>query len=838
MNSLVRPTLKISFPSVSTSALILKCRYSSHANEGSGKLGSNNAQPRRGALRAIQDAENRIFQISEEVKEARVSHKPVVALESTIYTHGYSYPDNVKLALDLENVVRLNGGIPATIGILDGVARVGLSNEELIAVASAAGKPETMKVSRRDLPYILGMGIAGRKITGGTTIASTMILARKAGISVFGTGGLGGVHRGGQDSMDISADLTELGRTPIAVISSGCKSFLDIPRTLEYLETQGAGVFTFADGRTGPIDYPAFFTRDSGVKSPMVIQNAEEAAAIIFAQDFLKIESGFHFANPIPEEFSLPKSEIDDAIDQAVQEAAEQGFHGHANTPFILARIKELTKGNSVAANRALIESNVKMATRVAVELARLRLDRKASRNETSKVPTQNSTKAKRDRMDPYHPSFLNACSSNISPPKPSIVVVGSVAIDLSCDYTPRTNQPTGGSSPQMHTSNIAQIRSSIGGVGYNILRAAQLSSKEPVNLYTFIADDQAGKTITQSLQANGHNTDDITVCSKDTDYRTAQYVAINDGKKDLVVAMADMDIFARPPNDPSIRAMYNKLSTLTSSTKCIAIDANWQSEVIHGFLKAAKSSSPSIKIAFEPVSTTKSARLFEPPTDSSIKPHNLPVFPHHIIDLATPNEHELASMHDSATAHGKFETDEWWKTIDALGIPSTGARDRFVHMTSRELTDQGIPVQAIQLLPYIPTLLTKLGARGVLLTSILTPTDPRLRDPNHAPYILSRCANENEEVGGVYMRLFPVVEKVQEGDVVSVNGVGDTFLGVLIAGLARGCEVGEELIEIAQRGAVMTLKSGESVSPEVGGLREELDQLCQRQSRRDLSKR
>ncbi|KAI9645475.1 hypothetical protein NHQ30_006214 [Ciborinia camelliae] len=368
MNSMIRPTLRLPFSSLSTSALILKRPYGNFSY-GSGR--------KKGKVerRAFRETDSEIFQMSEEVREAINSKKPIVALESAIYTHGYSYPDNVKLALDLENIVRVNGGIPATIGILDGVARVGLNEEELIAVTSAAGKPETMKVSRRDLSYILGMGIAGRKLTGGTTVAGTMILARKAGISVFGTGGLGGVHRGGQDSMDISADLTELGRTPVAVISSGCKSFLDIPRTLEYLETQGAGVFTFADGRTGSIDYPAFYTRDSGVRSPMVIQNAEEAAAIIYAQDFYKTASGFHFANPIPEQFSLPKSEIDHAINQAVQDAAEQGIHGHANTPFILARIKELTKGTSVAANRALIESNIKMATRVAVELSRLRLN-------------------------------------------------------------------------------------------------------------------------------------------------------------------------------------------------------------------------------------------------------------------------------------------------------------------------------------------------------------------------------------------------------------------------------------------------------------------------------
>jgi pseudouridine-5'-phosphate glycosidase/pseudouridine kinase len=223
----------------------------------------------------------RVFRVSEEVEEAVQSRRPVVALETTIYTHGFPYPDNVALAALLESVVRKNGGVPATIGVLNGVARVGLSPEELIELASSDGKTELMKVSRRDLPYITGLGLTGRKINGGTTIAGTMVLAHMAGIEVFGTGGLGGVHRGGEHTMDVSADLTELGRTGVTVISSGCKSFLDIPRTLEYLETQGAFVGTFADGRSGKIDFPAFWTRESGLKSPTVIQNEKEAAAII-----------------------------------------------------------------------------------------------------------------------------------------------------------------------------------------------------------------------------------------------------------------------------------------------------------------------------------------------------------------------------------------------------------------------------------------------------------------------------------------------------------------------------------------------------------------------------
>ena len=285
---------------------------------------------------------------------------------------GYPYPENVALASHLESLVRVNGGIPATIGILNGVAHVGMSTEDLIALVKTAGQKNTWKLSRRDLGFIGGLGLRGQKLNGGTTIAGTMLLAHLAGIKIFATGGLGGVHRGGENSMDISADLTELGRTPVAVISSGCKSFLDIPRTLEYLETQGVGVGTFADGRHGDVEFPAFFSRDSGVKSPQTIVNEADAAAIVYAQGALNIQSGLLFANPVPEHSAMAKEDIDSILSKAVAEAEEKGIGGNANTPYILKRIRELSNGGSLKANGALIEANIIRGTKVAVELAKL----------------------------------------------------------------------------------------------------------------------------------------------------------------------------------------------------------------------------------------------------------------------------------------------------------------------------------------------------------------------------------------------------------------------------------------------------------------------------------
>lgn len=215
-------------------------------------------------------------------------------------------------------------------------------------------------------------GIAGRAMNGGTTISGTMLLARLAGIRVFGTGGLGGVHRGGENSMDVSADLTELGRTRVAVVSSGCKGFLDIPRTLEYIETQGCHVSTFADGRSGKIEFPAFWARESGIQSPSVVTTEKEAASIILAQERLGIESGLLFANPIPEKFAVPSEEMRAAIEMAVSEANEQGFTGSTNTPYILKRLRELCGDRVVSANKALVTSNITRATSIAVELSRL----------------------------------------------------------------------------------------------------------------------------------------------------------------------------------------------------------------------------------------------------------------------------------------------------------------------------------------------------------------------------------------------------------------------------------------------------------------------------------
>ncbi|KAI8632386.1 Indigoidine synthase A like protein-domain-containing protein [Xylariaceae sp. FL1651] len=695
-----------------------------------------------------------ILRVSEEVTDALGTNKPVVALESTIYTHGALGND-----LDLENIVRRNGGVPAVVGILDGVPTVGLTPEEVIRMVEGSPK----KASRRDLAYLVGTGMMGQKTHGGTTIAGTMVLARLAGIRVFGTGGLGGVHRGGHISFDISADLTELGRTRMAVICSGSKGFLDIPRTLEYLETQGVLVSTFADGRTSNIDFPAFWARDSGIKSPFVVQDEEQAAAILLAQEKLNIETGLLFANPIPEEYSIPRDEMNAIIEQAVRESDEEGASGSGNTPFILTRIRELTNERSVPANKALIQANVQRAAKMAVAVSRLVSESSSSSN-TPSVASQ-----------------------------ADILVAGSVAVDLSCDYTGenRFEDP----SPQLHTSNPARISQSVGGVGRNVALAAHRTNQHiKVRLCSVVGDDLAGSTVLASLESCGMDTSCIRQLGHDEHpgSRTAQYVSVNDANKNLMLAMADMDIFTAQSFSPTWASAIK-----SSRPKWLVVDGNWKDRDVRSWMQAGKQNHA--KIAFEPVSKEKSTRLFCPEKGLG----SLGVFPHATVDLTTPNQYELAAMHASAQSNEYFDDPRWWDIIDSFGM--TGARDRFVKLTSVAMTDAGIPQQAIRLLPYIPTIITKMGSQGALLTTILRKDDPRLYDTRQESFILSRSINGHADVGGVYMRLFPSVEQVM--DIVSVNGVGDTFLGALIAGLAQGGKI-ENLIDVAQRAAVLTLRS------------------------------
>lgn len=297
--------------------------------------------------------------INPEVRQALELGKPVVALESTLITHGLPYPDNVNTALAMEAAVREGGATPATIAVLRGQITVGLTAEDVERLGKApAGS--VRKCSRRDLPIAVGLNEDGA-----TTVAGTMVVAHMAGIRVFATGGIGGVHRG--HPFDISADLIELGRTPVAVVSSGAKSILDLPLTLENLETQGVPVIGY-----GVDTLPAFYTRESGLPIDVRVDTPEQAARIIQAAHHLQVKNGMLFAVPVPADVAMPNDAAEAAIEQATREADAQGISGKLVTPFVLARVKELTEGNSMTANTALLINNARVGGQIAAALAAL----------------------------------------------------------------------------------------------------------------------------------------------------------------------------------------------------------------------------------------------------------------------------------------------------------------------------------------------------------------------------------------------------------------------------------------------------------------------------------
>lgn len=294
-----------------------------------------------------------LVELHPEVADAINEGRPVVALESTIISHGMPYPQNVETARAVEQILRDGGAIPATIAVLDGKIRVGLDDEAL----ERMGHGETIaKLSRRDLPIALAT-----KQPGATTVSATMIGARLAGIRIFVTGGIGGVHRGAETSFDVSADLTELSRTEVAVICAGAKSILDLPKTLEYLETQGVPVIGWQTG-----EFPAFYTPTSGLKVDHRAETPEEVAAIMAAKWDLGLSGGLIVANPVPAEFAMPHEKISAAIEQALSEARKQGVTGKAETPFLLARVSELTGGTSLATNIRLVENNARLGAKLA----------------------------------------------------------------------------------------------------------------------------------------------------------------------------------------------------------------------------------------------------------------------------------------------------------------------------------------------------------------------------------------------------------------------------------------------------------------------------------------
>ena len=401
-----------------------------------------------------------------------------------------------------------------------------------------------------------------------------------------------------------------------------------------------------------------------------------------------------------------------------------------------------------------------------------------------------------------------------------NILVAGAVAIDSSCDYAPVTEHCTN-IAPVPQTSNPAIIKQNLGGVGHNVALAASYVGSSVV-FCSVVADDLSGQTAISMLRREKLSTMGIQILPPMLGLRTAQYIAVNDRKKDLVLAMADMGILELSDRDLNFDTFWDPIFMRTKPN-WLVIDANWSPRVLARWVASAKRYGA--RIAFEPVSTAKAKRIFSKistRTEATAVIGFSDSFPNHLIDVAAPNNMELASMYSAARDAGLFDSPGWWHVIDGLGMSNTGSREQLISVTSKSLVDQGVPQQSIQLLPFIPCILTKLGSQGVLVSQLLQPDDPRLTCSDTAPYILGR-ASQNGLVGGVYLRLFAPDQVLTGKEVVSVNGAGDTLLGVAIAGLAR--EPGtkdyrlENIISVAQKASVKTLKSPDSVNADIRSL-------------------
>ncbi|XP_043944411.1 pseudouridine-metabolizing bifunctional protein C1861.05-like [Protopterus annectens] len=498
--------------------------------------------------RLLHDAQTRIHPCILQALECRT---PVVALESTILTHGMPHPHNIRTANEVEQIVRENGAVPATIGILNGRVHVGLTEEELQYLSQSK---DALKVSRRDLPYALSQGACG-----GTTVSATMIAAHKAGIRVFVTGGIGGVHRGAEITMDVSADLTELGRTPIAVVSAGVKSILDIGKTLEYLETQGICVATFGSSR----EFPAFFTPRSGIKAPYNVCNVEEAASLIDSSLKYGLCSGLLIAVPIPEAHAASGQVIEEAIHQAVTEARSNGIVGKDVTPYILQRVNELTQGESLKLNVSLIKNNARIGACIACALSQIQ---------------QGNKKANSDQ---------NKMLSSLSRP----VVVGGINVD----FIAKSKQKTVVFSEQTTPGTVYQ---SFGGVGRNLADCLTRLDMNPLFI-SAIGMDMHSDSV---LRFCSHM--DMAGVARFQDHRTATYCAVISGSGELKLGLGDMEIHQQI-TEQYVATFRKELC----SASLICIDGNVPVSTIDFVCRLAWEHG--VSVWFEPTDVDKACKPF-----------------------------------------------------------------------------------------------------------------------------------------------------------------------------------------------------------------------------------
>ncbi|KAK4058079.1 hypothetical protein OIO90_000818 [Microbotryomycetes sp. JL221] len=665
---------------------------------------------------------------------------------------GLPLPHAAQLPQDCEEILRAQGVTPATIAVLGGRIKVGLSSKQLQELAQKGheakrdGGAKLWKIGRREL----GAAVV-KRMDGGTTVSGTMAIAHLAGIKIFSTGGIGGVHRGAETSFDISSDLMSLADTPVAVVCAGSKSILDIGLTLEYL-------------------------------APMQLDSPQQVAETILMTDRLGLPSSLLLGVRIPSEFHVAGETLQEAVEQAVRESVENGMSksGKQVTPWLLGRVAELTKGSSVDSNKALIKNNVKVGGEVAIEYARLLKEQHSTPSTPSAHRLNRETKTIASV-----PTF-----SEIEAPSTSLVVVGSIAVDI-------TMQAQQGSPAR--TTAPGAVSMDLGGVAGNIARAARSIGIDDVKLVAPIARDWIGDVARRGLEQSGLRTDGLILVDA-PNVRSATCGILLDKAGELFGGVADMSIAEDIKPDNIINAI--ELAT----PKLVCLDGNVSEAIIARTTEFC--ADKSIPTFFEPTSNAKSLRVLralEQLYHSSGSPHQ--------VDFATPNVLETQIMFDHVREQSHLEQYQMGLWFDFINVSA----DALARYMPAWVVEQGIVVMAVQLLTSFKHLFIKNGDKGVVVVQRVSgeETVSRWKKMGNAKNLVVAASSGGPDEA-VIIRHFPALHVAKE-EVVNVTGAGDNLAGALLAGLVGGLDPSrprdlERLVEVAQRAAVGALKSKESV--------------------------
>ncbi|KAJ6519771.1 Indigoidine synthase A like protein-domain-containing protein [Mycena sanguinolenta] len=715
-----------------------------------------------------------------EVQDALATGIPVVALETALTTHGLPPPINLQVTKDLETVVRSTGSIPATIGIVAGRVKIGLENSDLERLADVEHNPRAVKISRRDIAPALAS-----KADGGTTICATLIFAALANIKVFATGGLGGVH-----PMDVSADLHELTRCPVGLVSAGVKSILDIGRTLEYLETLGVPVISYSRTK----DFPAFFSPRSGFQTPWNTDDPATAAGMLHAQWQLGLDNGALIAVPIPEEYAEKGEIIQQAVDQAILESEQNGMskRGKDVTPWLLSRVAQLTKRDSIDSNIALLKHTALIGGKIAAQYQLLA-------SQTNNTPSKTYRAAKPIENKQSDPS----CAV---PAK--VMVVGCAAVDISA----QSNDVAG---TGLHSTSAGIVTVGLGGVARNIAEACHRMGTTAL-LVAGLGRDPWGQLLRDETKAIGMRTDGFIELNE----RTAVCNLFLDSLGDLQHGIADMGISQHLDAD-LVRQQISQ-----NSPEIVALDGNLSPETIHQIVDDCVQRN--IQVLFEPTSITKSERIL-PALEQSVKAAcDTPV------SFFTPNLLELRHVHDKVRADGGLAASPfWWSTIDTLSLGEAFRMDmaqlarRGVHdsdemtggsATLAFLVNEGVAQMAIALTPFFRHIFIKLGPKGVVGVLRLSAKEAQSSGWAHERSNPGRRYVVAHGGSGAILVLqhFPPIPTT----VVNTTGAGDSFVGALLACLqTHPNPLGnptalDQVVKKCQTAASLTLQSQSSVSP------------------------